>query len=415
MKITIVSCVFPPEPIVSASTSAEIARACAAQGHAVRVITNFPNRPAGRLYLSTHRGLYRRDVLEGIPLLRCFNILSRESSLLTRLLENLSFGFFSALVVLFIHRPDVIYANTWPLFAQGMLAEICRLRGIPLVLSVQDLYPESLVSQGRIKAGASWPFRLIRAIDRHNARRAVALVVISDSFRRAYVEERGIPAWNVHVIPNWIDEQKVDVNANGTAIRRQHGINAGDFLAVYAGNVGMAAGVETLVQAWKDVPSSEPLRLLIAGSGSSLEALCCQAEACANRVCFHTPWLDVETSQVLLAADLLLLPTRGRQSLVSLPSKLLAYMLSGRAVLALAQPGSDLARIITDSGCGWVITPDDPAALLRELRCIASLSREELRSRGNAGRQYTLQLQTSRVNLPRIMQLLEHTGVAHGR
>ena len=56
----------------------------------------------------------------------------------------------------------------------------------------------------------------------------------------------------------------------------------------------------------------------------------------------------------------MILPTRGQQSLASVPSKLIAYMLAARPVIALALPHSDLAQVIEESHCGWVVPPDQP-------------------------------------------------------
>jgi len=65
-------------------------------------------------------------------------------------MENISFGMTSSIYLLFSKKPNVIYANTWPVFAMGLLVLIAKVRGIRVVQSVQDIYPESLISQGRI-------------------------------------------------------------------------------------------------------------------------------------------------------------------------------------------------------------------------------------------------------------------------
>src|SRR5260221_14116213 len=98
MRIVLVSCVFPPEPVVSSGTSVDVARALAARGHDVTVITPFPNRPAGRVYNDYRRTLFRREnTAEHFRILRCASTLSRRSSLLSRLAENVSFGIASSL------------------------------------------------------------------------------------------------------------------------------------------------------------------------------------------------------------------------------------------------------------------------------------------------------------------------------
>ena len=129
MHILVVSCVFPPEPVVSSQTSAQIAQGLVERGHTVTVITAFPSRPAGELYPGFTRRLFaRKQMQEGFELVRCFSSLSPKSRLVSRFMENLSFGLTSSMVAMFALRPDVIYANSWPIFATGLLFIVAKAR-----------------------------------------------------------------------------------------------------------------------------------------------------------------------------------------------------------------------------------------------------------------------------------------------
>lgn len=114
-----------------------------------------------------------------------------------------------------------------------------------------------------------------------------------------------------------------------------------------------------------------------------------------------------ETSEVLRAADVLLLPTQREQSLVSMPSKLISYMLAGRPVIAQAVPGSDLAQTIEDADCGWVVQPEDPKILAEAIRKVMALPFEERNRRGLSGRDYALRHFTQATCLPKVINLLE--------
>lgn len=407
MRVLIVSCVFPPEPIVSSQTSGELAGELAARGADVTVVTGFPNRPAGRLFDGYRRRLYSRDLTpEGYELIRCFNALSTESSIASRLLENLTFGITGAIAALTSRKPDVIYSNTWPLFASLLILLVARIRGVPIVFSIQDIYPESLVSQGRLSEDSPLA-RALRALDGVLMRSAAALVVISSRFRDIYATTRRVPGERITLVHNWVARDLISPVRRGTA-RGVLNLDPDGFLVVYGGNIGVAAGVETVVRAAALLKDDPQIRFVIAGSGSRLNDCRLLAEELgAHNVRFHSPWAREETSPLLGAADLLVLPTRGQQSLASVPSKLISYMLAGRPVLALAAKGSDLATVVEESGGGLVIDPDDPCLLARSIQEVASMPRTRRDAMGVSARDYANSHFTAETCLPRVIRVLE--------
>lgn len=411
MRALIVSCVFPPEPVVSSQTSAQVAGELIGRGHEATVVTTFPNRPGGELSPGYERRLFQvTDEMDGVNVVRCFSILSPKSGLVTRLLENLSFGLTSGWVVLTSERSDVIYSNTWPIVATGILFVVAKIRRIPLIISVQDIYPEVLIAQQRLRED-SLLVRLIRWIDGVIACHSSHIIVISERFAEIYRNQRRVQSNQLSLVPNWIDRNMIDVSVPRHQFRLRRNIAENDFLLVYGGNVGMAAGVETVIESMRYLTDQEGLRLLVAGAGSQLPA--CQELARhipGQRVVFHSPWLAEETSELLRSADLLVLPTQGRQSLTSVPSKLLTYMLSARPVIAMATPESDLTDLLKRSQCGWVVEPDLPDLLAAKIKEVMQLDPAERQRRGDRGREYVLQHFTKDVCLPKVIQILEEAG-----
>jgi len=413
LRVAVVSAVFPPEFTYSARTSGNIAEQLAADGHEVTVYASFPSKPAGRLFPGVHRKLYATTRERGYKRVRCFSLLAPESRILSRFAENTSFGLISALRLLISPKPDVIYSNTWPIFATAMVALVARLRRIPLVISVQDVYPECLSIQGRISQ-TSVAAHLLRRIDRWNAHSAKELIVLSDRFRELYQHSREVPASHLHVIQNWGERSSI-VNDQPAckAYRRSHGIPENAFVLTYAGNIGPAAGVEGLLEAFAQVQDRENLYLLIAGSGARLESVRAMARRMkCVRVIFHTPWLEEETSTVLGSSDALLLPTVGTQSLVSVPSKIISYFLAGRPVIGCVLPQSETAWIIREASAGWVVDPENPAALANAFLAAANADSDYLKKMGAQARDYAAKNLSRESNLPRVLHLL-YSAAAH--
>jgi colanic acid biosynthesis glycosyl transferase WcaI len=407
LRVAVVSAVFPPEFTYSARTSGNVAEQLAADGQAVTVYASFPSKPAGRLFPGVRRKLYATTRERGYKLIRCFSFLAPESRILSRFAENISFGLTSAARLLLDRKPDVIYSNTWPIFATAMVAAVARLRRIPLLISVQDVYPECLSIQGRISEG-SLVARVLRRIDRWNAHAAKELIVLSDRFREVYQHNRDVPASRLHVIQNWGERSSIVIDEVASrAWRRSKGIPENAFVLGYAGNIGPAAGVEGLVEAFARVQDREDLYLLIAGSGARLESAQAMARRLGcERTIFHTPWLEEETSPVLGSADVLLLPTIGTQSLVSVPSKIISCFLASRPVIASVLPQSEVASIVREASAGWLVDPENAGALADAFRRAAETGRDELKRMGERARAYAAQNLSRESNLPRVLHLL---------
>jgi len=408
MRALLVSCVFPPEPMTSASTSHALAQELARRGHDVTVIAPYPNRPGGRVYPGFRRRWFGCSRESGcVRVIRCFSTTSRTSSLASRLFENVTFGLSCGLAMAVLRRPDVIYLNTWPIFASGIAALVAMFRRIPMVVSVQDIYPESLVSLGRLRQ-ESILSRLLRLVDVRIARLASDVIVISRRLERIYSSDRGIPAEKLHLIANWRRREEPSGAENTRLCRKEWRIRPGAFLFLFAGNVAAACGVEGVIETISSLPAEPPIRLVVAGSGSALEK--CRNVAIrenCERTVFSGPFAAQETLPILSAADVLILPTQGDQSLVSMPSKLISYMLAARPVLAVARAESDLANIIRESGCGWVVEPGDSEQLAKRMRAAALMDRPELARMGLLGRKYALAHFSTEACLPEAIGVME--------
>jgi glycosyltransferase involved in cell wall biosynthesis len=416
LKVMIVSAVFPPEPMVSAQTSDQLALELLTRGHSVHVLSPFPNRPRGKIFDGYRRTLFStsKSTSESgrdFVLTRCWSFFSSESTMINRFAENISFGVTSGLRLLFAKRPDVVYSNSWAIFATGIISLVARLRRIPLVLSVQDVYPESLETQGRV-GKRRLSYRLLRKCDQAILHSAREIVVISEGFRELFTSDRGIPPERLHVIPNWGREEVLQSDSRkALEFRLKLGIPEDAFVAVYAGNVGVASNAEMLVDVFAGLKNETRIYLVLAGDGSRLN-LCREkiAQHGLDRVVIHSPWRPEETMPVLQMADVLLLPTKGAQSMHSIPSKLISYFLSARPVVAAVLPASDTAMAVRDNGAGWVVAPESVEAMEKAILGAFSTPSQTLDRMGSAGRTYALENLTRGANLPRVLRVVENAA-----
>ena len=234
------------------------------------------------------------------------------------------------------------------------------------------------------------------------------LLLSLNSFASIYTGDRQVPSERVTVIPNWAEEDKSTArSSDAVALRQRFAVPESAFLVAYGGNIGVAAGVETFVDSFRYL--GDQVYGLVAGEGSRLNACQNLAYGIPN-LFFLAPWPADLTMPLYQAADLLVLPTQGNQSMASVPSKLIRYMLSGRPIVAACLQDSELAAVVKASGCGWLVEPDQPDALANMIAYVKDLPASERQSRGRAGREYALQNLTAAACLPKVLDIIERAA-----
>jgi colanic acid biosynthesis glycosyl transferase WcaI len=397
---------------VSARTTRELAQALEDRGDRVTVVTGYPRRPGGRLY----RG-FRRSIIPGhegttdSTLLRCFSTISKRSTVMSRVAENLSFGVFAAAAVGWSRGADVAYLNSWPILSESLLLSALRAKGIPAVLCRQDVYPESLVARNQLRQG-SLLFRMLESVDACLAHTARRVLVLGPEIREKYALSRRLLDDRVVVIKNWIADRTETPTSNAVKLYRASlGARDEDVLLLYGGNLGRAADVRTLILGFVGVRRDVPVRLAVLGDGSEAEDLRRLADdLCDSRLTVRTPWPADETKIALAAADVLLLPTAKGQSFASVPSKVLDYMCAGRAIVALCEVGTTLHEAMRDAGCGWTMEPGNVGGFSMLVESIASQNPSHLEELGQNGLKYATDNYGKAKELLKLLALLDQVA-----
>jgi len=389
--IVIVNAVYPPEPVVSAQCGRDLAMHLAQSGARVTVLCPPPSRPLGGDFGALQPNgepLVRNEA--GVEVVRLPSFTAPQSRLLPRMKESWSLGR-HVCRYLKQHLPevDVVYANSWPIVSQALLARYCASRNIPLVWHIKDIYPESLLTKlpGVARKLFAGP---LFALDRWTTHQAAQTVVISENMRRTYLDHRGLPPEKVTTVIDWVDEQRFAQLPSRQDACARYGIPAHQFTFLYLGNIGPVAGVELLIEAFH---AAQPphAQLVIAGDGSA-KAGC--VDLVRRRQVSNVRFVsDPEAANVPLLQSLghvCLLPLRKGAGMSSIPSKLMAYLLSAKPVLATMDAGSDTARCIRDGDCGWVGEPEQVSWLGAKMAEVATLPAAELAGIGQRGRIYGL-------------------------
>ena len=391
MRITVISCVFSPEPLVSALMSRELSIHLTQRGFHVTVLCPRPSRPLSTDYSLFWNSVKPTTTLEDdFEIVRLPSFTAPQSGFLSRARESFSFGRHACL---YLKRqkesPDVLYVNAWPLLSQALIAKYAQRNAIPMVLQIMDVYPESLLIKMPhvLRKIVSPP---LRELDRWTARKADKIVVISENMRQTYVNRRKIMQDKVQTINIWQDESLFETLPSRQKGCEYYSVPDNRFTFLYLGNIGPVAGVEFLIQTFHHA-AIENTQLLIVGDGSVKSRL---VEMVKRLQIDHVRFIsDPEPKNVPLIqsmAHVCLLPMKRLAGMSSIPSKLAAYMFSARPVLASVDKDSDTAHAIKKADCGWVVGPEKEKTLAAMMWRIAILPSYELEKRGQNGRNYGL-------------------------
>lgn len=392
-KLLIISAVFPPEPVVSANLSFDIASALTDK-YKVTVLSPPPTRPLGfKFKASTHKNNFEHVQLNSYT--------CPQSSVIGRFRESYSFGIKCYNYILNNSDIGCIYANTWPLMAQLYCIKAAKKRNIPVIIHVQDIYPESLTN--KIPVVGKLIYKLLLPIDKYVLKNATSVFVISEKMKTYISTTRTISANKITVVHNWQnDKEFIDYQQQAHLSES----NTHVFTFMYLGNIGPVAGVDTLIDAF--VKAAIPnTRLVIAGSGSMKETL--EEKAKKITECAIEFW-DVPQGKVAetqAKADVLCLSVKKGAALSSIPSKLPAYMLSKKTIIASVDEDSDTANCIKDAKCGYVVKPENTDDLANRMQKVVRLKKEELNILGENGFNFANKHMSKTSNLTKVTTAIE--------
>jgi glycosyltransferase involved in cell wall biosynthesis len=381
---------FDPEP--GASRGLPLAKWLTGAGHSVRILTGFPNYPGGRVY-DGYRVRWRQwQQMDRVRVLRVPLYPSHEYSVRARFLNYASFAASAATIGSALIGPADVGFVYHPPPTVGLPAAVLKAtRGIPFAYHISDMWPASVVETGAVGNGRMR--RLLEgAIHRwcdFVYRQAAAITVLSPGFKRILVE-RGVPAHRVHVIYNWVDESIFFPSPRDETLAALLGLSD-RFNVIYAGNIGMYQGLDTIVNAALLLRDDPWIQVVIAGTGPDEPRIRDLAQRTgATNVRFLPRRPHYEMGKINDLADVLLVHLQDRPIFRStIPGKTAVGMSSGRPILMAVR--GDAADTIEWSNCGRVVPPQNPARMAEAIRDLSRLSEVERRCLGANGRAYYLE------------------------
>ena len=387
---------FPPDGVSTATILGGLTRELAKDGFRFTVITTTPhyNRdPTAEQAQVLHPiffGLVYRSDYFGATVFHV-RVRTRGSRIFRRAID---YAFFHAvsLCIAVTRRDhyDVILAASPPLTIGIAAAMVSRIRRVPFVYNVQEIYPDIAVDLGLLRN----PFliRVAQWMERFAYRRARVLVTISERFR-ARIVAKGIALDKVEVIPNFANTDEIVPAQRQNAFAARHGLTD-KFVALYAGNIGLAQDFETILAASDGVPAD--VVFLIVGGGARaawLEDEVRKRNSPSLRMLPYQDSSDLRDLYALSSVGLVTLQKDADRG--TFPSKVYTIMSSGRPCIVISGLGSDAAELVTSVGCGVSVAPGDAEGLTKAVMDLRANS-SEANEMGKRGREFVVSTHSPR-------------------
>lgn len=364
----------------------ELGRYLVRSGHRLTIVASSLSYLTGRSAVEERGGLPSEQMLDGVRVLRAYTYPSLHRSFAWRVVSFLSFMGTSVYAGLRAGPTDIVMGTSPPIFQAASAAMVAKLRRRPFLLEVRDLWPEFAVDMGVLKNPGL--IRAARRLEKWLYRDAAHILVNSPAYRD-YLLRKRVPAAKISVISNGVDPDMFDPAAKGEAWRAQW--NLGDkFVVTYAGALGLANDIGTLLQAAALLRDEPDIHFMLVGDGKERANLEARAEGLKlQNVTFTGSRPKSEMRDVLAASDACVAILQNIPMFrTTYPNKVFDYMAAGRPTI-LAIDGV-IREVIERANGGMFVPPGNPAALAASVR---EMSRDSKRARamGQAARGYVVE------------------------
>ncbi|NTU74507.1 MAG: glycosyltransferase family 4 protein [Anaerolineaceae bacterium] len=362
----------------------EMAQQLVKHGHRVTIIASSVSYLTGKTSQNKPVWCTKQEIEPGITILRAYTYRALHKSFFHRLISFFSFMTSSFFIGLSLKDIDVVWGTTPPIFQAVSAWLIARLKGLPYMLEVRDLWPAFAIAVGVLKNKT-----LIRAslwLERFLYRHADVVVVNSPGFIE-HVRGRG--AKDVRLVANGVDTAMFNPQNDGMDFRKRWDLED-KFIALYAGAHGLSNDLGVVLEAAQLTSKNSNIQYVMVGDGKEKPALQAQATTLGlTNITFEPPVIKSEMTNVLAAANVCIAILKPLELYkTTYPNKVFDYMAAGRPVL-LAIDGV-IREVVENAHGGVFVAPGDAQAMANELEKMAA-NPARTREMGSSGRAFVEQ------------------------
>jgi len=401
MKILLLNQAFvsPDEP--GHTRHFEMAQYLRQRGHELVIVASDLNYQTGQRTVERH-GLFTEQMIEGVRVLRSYIYPALHRSYFWRIVSFFSFMFSSVWTALSVKDADLIMGTTPQIFQAVSAWFVAFIRRKPFLLEVRDLWPEFGVSMGVIRNPLV--IALARWLERFLYARATHILVNSPAYRE-YMLAKGVPESKITFIPYGTDVDMFNPSVSGSNIRKQWGLED-KFVVLYAGALGQANDIYTVLCAAKHLNDEKHIRFVFWGDGKERPNLQLEAERLElENVIFAGVCPKKEMPFVIASSDVCLAILQNVPMFrTTYPNKVFDYMAAARATVLVID---GVIREVIESSHGGIFVEPANHELLAETILKLSKDPQRVKQMGENARAYLVKHLDRRDKLDQTLQLLQ--------
>ncbi|MDO4636164.1 MAG: glycosyltransferase family 4 protein [Lautropia sp.] len=337
-------------------------------GHQVTIITTAPNFPQGRPLAGYKNRWYFREDMEGVKVIRVKSYIAANEGFLKRILDYVSFMVTGGIAAMFQRRPDILISTSPQFFCAVAGWIVSRLRRLPWIFELRDLWPASIVAVGAMKEGAL--IRMLYWIEMSMYRAADRVIAVTKGLRQDLVD-RGIPGDKVVVVRNGADTNRFTPRPKDPALVERFGLQ-GKFVVGYYGTIGMGAGVQTAVDAGALLRDRDDIVIMLAGAGAEYDEVdkSIRDQRLTN-VRLLPPFDQAEMPAVWSLLDAAIVMMKDRPLFkATISSKTFEALAMGLPVI-MSLPAGEATGLVDEYGFGINVRPENPQDMAAAIKRLA--------------------------------------------
>lgn len=357
MKLLILTQYFPPEVGAPQNRLFELAVRLKNKGIDVTVFTAMPNYPQMVIHKAYKNKIYYKEQIEGITVHRSWIFVSNKKNIVLRLLNYFSFVFTSLIFGIFkTKKTDFILCESPPLFLGITAYLLSKFKGAKLIFNVSDLWPESAEKLGLITN--KFLLGITTKLEEFLYRKSKLITGQTQGIVKD-ISDR-FPNKKVYWLKNGVDIKLYDNDKIQSDWREKNGFKSDDFIALYAGIIGHAQGLETILYAADNIKENKYIKFVFIGSGPVKETLLkIKEEKGLDNVYFFDLISKSEIPNVLKAINISIIPLKKLDLFKgAIPSKIFEVLAMRKAIM-LGVEGEAKELFIDDAKAGLAYEPEN--------------------------------------------------------